>query len=165
MGTALFDAAARYFWLICLAISAYQYYAAGHRVSVMEQLSDSMRAERARYIRWLIAASTIPWIVMGLGQLSGSTSSVWDYFRPQDMNPFVLAFVGSVLLLSLAMLYWVFSMEGARKTVELKLMHVSGFSGSAPATERQVKLFAAFGPIFVIAWIALAIFLDAPVRR
>ena len=160
----MFDFIGRYFWLICLAICAYQYSAAGRRLSAAEHLSEPMRQERTRYIRWFIGASALPWVVMGLGQLKGSTSSVWDYFRPQDMNAFVLAFVGSVFVLSVALLYWVFFMDGSRKTVELKLMHAHGVSGPVPLTERQVKLFAGFGPLIVIAWIALCVFMDAPVR-
>jgi len=165
MDTTLFNAVGRYFWLICLAISAYQYYAAGRRVDAKEHLSESMRIRRIRYLQLLIGASTLPWIVMGLGQLTGSTSTVWDYFRPQDMNPFVLAFVSSIFALSVAMLYWVFFMDGAQKVAELKLMQAYGFSGQTPLTQRQVKLFAALGPIFVIAWIVLCIFIDAPIRR
>jgi hypothetical protein len=165
MADTVFDALGGYFWLICLAISAYQYYAAGRRVEADEHLSESMTVERTRYIQRFIAASTLPWIVMGAGQLTGSTSSVWEYFRPQDMNVFVVAFFGSVFALSLIFFYWVFFMEGARKAVELKLMHSQGFSGSAPLTERQVKLFAGVGPLFVVAWIALGIFIDAAVRR
>src|SRR5437899_12760233 len=106
MDTTLFNAVGRYFWLICLAISAYQYYAARRRVDAEEHLSEFVRIQRTGYLQLLIGASTLPWIVMGLGQLTGSTSTVWDYFRPQDMNPFVLAFVGSVFALSVAMLYW-----------------------------------------------------------
>jgi hypothetical protein len=101
MADTVFDALGRYFWLICLAISAYQYYAAGRRVEADEHLSESMTVERTRYIQRFIAASTLPWIVMGAGQLTGSTSSVWEYFRPQDMNVFVVAFFGSVFALSL----------------------------------------------------------------
>jgi hypothetical protein len=165
MGHAVFDAIGRYFWLICIVISTYQYYAAGRRVDAEEHLSESMKIERARYVQLFISASALPWIVMGLGQLTGSTSTVWDYFRPQDMNAFVLGFVGSVFALSFALLYWVFFMDGARKAVQLKLMHAYGLSGPASLTERQVKLFAEFGPLFVVAWIALCIVIDAPIRR
>jgi hypothetical protein len=165
MEKALFEALGRYFWLICLAMTAYQYYAAGRRPHTEEQPSESTRLERVRYVRLFIATSALPWIVMGLGQLTGRTSTVWDYLRPQDMNVFVLAFLGSVFALSIAFAYWIFFMDGARKTVELELMHVQVFSGSRPMTERQVKLLAAFGPLFVLAWIALPIFMDAPVRK
>jgi hypothetical protein len=115
-------------------------------------------------VQLLITASTLPWIVMGLGQVTGGTATVWDYFRPQDMNPFVLAFVGSVVALSLAMVYWIFFMGGAQKAAELKLMQTYGISGQAPLSQRQVKLFAALGPVVVIAWIALCILIDAPAR-
>jgi hypothetical protein len=124
-----------------------------------------MRAERTRYLRFFLAACALPWIVMGLGQLTGKTDSVWDYFRPQDMNAFVVAFVVSVLALSFAFLYWVFFMDGARKAVELGLMRSRGLGGSAALTERQVKLFAGFGPLLVVAWIAVCVFMDAPLAR
>ena len=165
MERTIFDAIGRYFWLICLAISGYQYLAASRRIDSEEDLDDSARAERLTYVQRSIGLSTIPWWVMGLGQVTGSTSTVWEYFRPQDMNPFVLGFVGSVFAMSLAVAYWVFLRGGARKTIEFKLMHAQGFSGSKPLTERQVKLFAGFGPLFVLAWIALCIFIDAPIRK
>ena len=165
MGNTVFDIIGRYFWLICLATSAYQYYAASHRVTAEDPLSESLRAERTRYLQRLIGASALPWLVMGLGQLTGSTTSVWDYFRPQDLNVFVVAFVGCVFVLSLILSYWVFFMDGARKATELKLGWTHGFSGTAPMTERQVKLFAGLGPLFVIAWIAGCVFIDAPIRR
>jgi hypothetical protein len=163
MSNTLFDLVGRYFWLICLAISGYQYYMLDRGAEPEMQAQRPDRdAEATRYKRLFIGASTLPWLVMGVGQLTGSTSSVWEYFRPQDMNPFVLAFVGSVFLLSTGLLYWVFSMEGSRKAVELQLMQAHGLFGSKPLTERQVKLFAAVGPIFVILWIVMCIYMDAP---
>src|SRR6266850_4908288 len=159
MSNTLFDLVGRHFWLICLAISGYQYYMIGRGAASEMQAQGSDRdAEATRYKRLVIGASTLPWLVMGVGQLTGSTSSVWEYFRPQDMNPFVLAFVGSVFLLSIALLYWVFFMEGSTKAVELKLMQAHGPFGSKPLPERQVKLFAAVGPIFVILWIVMCVY-------
>ena len=165
MDVTLFNALGRYFWLICLAMSAYQYYAAGCRIDTEDDLSEPVRIERNRYMQVFIGASALPWVVMGIGQMTGSTSSVWDYFRPQDMNPFVLAFVGSVFALSVAMVYWVFFMQGAQKVAELKLMQSYGFFRTSTLTERQVKLFAAFGPVFVIAWVAMCVLIDAPIHR
>jgi hypothetical protein len=133
MGNMVFDIVGRYFWLICLAISAYQYYdAAGDRVTAKDNLGESMRVQRIRYLRWLIGASALPWLVMGLGQLTGSTTSVWDYLRPQDFNAFVVAFVGCVFMLSLILAYWVFFMDGARKATELKLGWTHGFPALLP---------------------------------
>jgi len=165
MGNAAFDIIGRYFWLICLGMSAYQYHAASRRAAEQDQLSEPLRARRIQYLQRMIGASTLPWLVMGLGQLTGSTTSVWDYFRPQDLNVFVLAFVASIFVLSLAMAYWVFFRDGARQTVELKLGWSRGLSGSSPMTERQVRLFAGLGPLFVIVWIAACVFMDAPVPR
>lgn len=54
-----------------------------------------------------------PWIIMGLGNLSGLTSSVFDYFRPADMKPIVLIFHASIIIIWLALIRFVFFNNGA----------------------------------------------------
>ncbi len=61
---------------------------------------------------WFIFAN-IPWVVMGLGIVLGYTNSAWDYFRPALMNPMVLAFHGSVIIIWLLGTYWIFFNNGA----------------------------------------------------
>lgn len=55
----------------------------------------------------------IPWIIMGLGNLSGLTSSVFDYFRPADMKPIVLILHAFVIIIWLALIRFVFFKNGA----------------------------------------------------
>jgi hypothetical protein len=101
---------------------------------------------------------------MGFGQVLGGVPSVWYYFRPQDGNPYVLAFVGTILLLSIAFAYWVLVADGARKVIEFQLADLMGWRG-IKLTEGRVKLFAAAGPFFVLLWVYLAASMDAPIPK
>src|SRR5262249_10162598 len=48
----------------------------------------------------------VPWLVMGFGNVLGRVS-IFDYARPQDGNPWVLAFWGTLLLLHLLLGWWI----------------------------------------------------------
>ena len=52
---------------------------------------------------------------MGAGILSNHVSQIFDYFRPRDGNPYVLAFFACVILEWVLLLYWIFFLEGAEK--------------------------------------------------
>lgn len=56
----------------------------------------------------------IPWVIMGLGMLLGSTQSIFDYFRPRDLNPFVLAFHASVIIIYIFTIRWLYFKDGAK---------------------------------------------------
>jgi hypothetical protein len=82
MSNTLFDLVARYFWLICLAISGYQYYVIGRRAGPETQAQRSDRdAEATRYKRLFIGASTLPWLVMGVGQLTPLLGILYGGFK------------------------------------------------------------------------------------
>ncbi len=63
--------------------------------------------------RGMALYGNIPWIVMGVGVVFGGVPSVRSYFRPQDMNPYVLAFLGSIVLLWILGSWWLFARGGA----------------------------------------------------
>jgi hypothetical protein len=153
----IFQLISRYFWLIGLLAAGYQYGSFIVRSRSHADLDD----EPQRYKRWLAITSFTPWLIMGAGYLTGSTPTVWYYFRPQDLNPFVLVFVAWMFVLSVFIAYWVFFLDGARKAVELKLVHTNL---QKPLNQRQVKLFAAVGPLLVLIWTVGCVMMNAPLR-
>ncbi len=54
----------------------------------------------------------IPWIIMGIGIITGGVSDITDYFRPKDGNPFVLIWYVSIFSLWAAGTYWLFFKGG-----------------------------------------------------
>src|SRR5262249_5301010 len=77
--------------------------------------------------------------------LTGGTPTIWHYFRPQDRNPFVLAWLASGFVLSCVFAYWVLLSDGAKKVTEFNLMSALGQSNTKPPSEKTVKIFAALG--------------------
>ena len=64
-------------------------------------------------IRGIVAWGNLPWFIMGIGLTVGGVPTMFHFFRPRDGNLFVLTFLGSVILLWLLILYWVFLRDGA----------------------------------------------------
>lgn len=70
----------------------------------------------ARLSRGLLFWGNLPWIVMGLGCLTGDMI-VFDFFRPKEGNPFVVAFFVTIILEWILCLRWLFFLGGAEALV------------------------------------------------
>jgi hypothetical protein len=164
----LFSIMGRYFWLLCLAVTAYNYLVGARSLSASEPADPRASADAVTLRRWFAVASAVPWIVMGWGIVIGGVPNVWYFFRPQDRNPYVWAWFTSILILALYFAYWVFLRGGAQKVVLLKPFEIhwylSGFRattrGTMALTEGRVKFYAAMGPIWIAAWIWLMSWMD-----
>jgi hypothetical protein len=159
-----FHVLSAYFWVVALALSAFNCWKAGQSSAMSTLAPDKVFAARA-YLRKFAIASAIPWVIMGVGQLTGLTPTVWHYFRPQDGNVFVLAWLAAIFTLSGVFAWWVWLADGAKKVVELNLLAALGQRGAKPPSERVAKLFAALGVVIVPIWVYGAISMNAPIPR
>jgi hypothetical protein len=169
----LFILIGRYFWAICLAISAYQY-VVGVRSLASKDRTDPRVSEAAIGLRrWIAVAMALPWVVMGWGILVGGVPNIWYFLRPQDRNPYVLAWFGSIFAITLYFAFWVFFLEGAQKVVVLQPLELkwyrSGFRGTTRGTVEltvgRVKLFAAIGPLWIAFCTYLMSLMDSAVPK
>ncbi|MEZ5954560.1 MAG: hypothetical protein R3C13_09685 [Hyphomonas sp.] len=64
---------------------------------------------------WYVCAGSIPWLLLGLGVLSGELTIVHDVFFLIPITPFKLAFYVSIEALTLAYIYYVFFRSGAEE--------------------------------------------------
>ncbi len=147
----LFQFFSQYFWAVCLTFSAYNYLTSEHRLISLPpgDLRHTQVAQRHR--RWFALAAAMPWCVMGYGQLIGGVPTVWHYFRPQDRNPYVIAWIGSIFMLSVVYAAWVLFDDGARKANQYGVFSALGRRGVKPKPEWQIKFLAAAGPFFAAA--------------
>lgn len=155
----------QYFWLLCLGFTGINYVIARRRIEQAKGIGSTYPEAAIPYLRWFWLASGLPWLVMGYGQLTGSTPTVWYYFRPQDHNPFVIGWLACIFMLSVVYAIWVLFFGGARKVQELQLFSTFGMRTKNPLSELMIKLLAAIGPFFVLVWIYLAASMDAPIPR
>jgi nitrate reductase NapE component len=141
-----------YFWIACLGVTWFNAERAKRRVTERGLPDDQMR-EAEVYIRRFALLASLPWIVVGVGQVAGSTPTIWYYFRPQDGNPFVLAWLVLVALLNGALSAWILLGGGARKIVQLGLADVFGRRRLKSPSVLVVKLYAVLSVAIIPAWI------------
>jgi hypothetical protein len=160
---AFFRLISEYFWLVALAFGAFNYRRA--RGTQMAAASGDQASESEVYLKRFALGANLPWVIMGLGQISGYTPMVWYYFRPQDGNPFVIAWLAVVLIMTCAYSWWVLFAGGAQKVRDLNLMAALGNRSSRPQSLLTIKLFAAFGPLFFPVWVYLVVHVNAPLPK
>ena len=154
----VFRLLSEFLWLVLLGFSAFNYLKAKRELSVRQP--GRQHGEAEAYLLRFAVASALPWVLMGVGQISGATHSIWYYFRPQDANPFVLAWLGTTFLLSAVYAWWVLFAGGAKRVREYNLMAVVGQHSSAQS-ERAIKLFAAGGVLLFPVWVLVAVSMNA----
>ena len=154
-----------YFWAIGIAFALFHYIKNQYQLKAVDN-DNTLNVEiRNQYARWFSLAAVFPWVVMGWGQVVGNVPSIWYYFRPQDQNPYVVAWFVLNFLLVVAFTLWVFFADGARKAREYDLFSYTGMSSKSPVSETTIKLLAAIGPVFFLFWVYLVSTMDATIPK
>ena len=158
----MFEFIGKYFFLLCIGTTALNVYVAGPKREG-SGLNGTVSAAEIQTVRHRIfAAKVFPWVVMGFAQTVGGVPDLWSFFRPRDLNPFVWSWYASIFLLSCAFAYWVLIRGGAKYVITMNLVRVYGLRGPVAVSERWVKVFAALGPIFTVAWVRLVWMMEFP---
>ena len=105
-----------------------------------------------------LVAMNLPWVVMGIGCTVGGVPTLWFYFRPQDGNPWVLAWWGCTFLLWLLGTYWLFLARGA----EMLIKHPDLISGT-PSSQGAVKRFWLLCLVGPVGGILVCLLADFPI--
>lgn len=126
----------KWFWALCIVMTVlnaviFRFRAQKH-IKKHPELAEGYYALIKGFVLW----GNIPWIVMGVGTVFGGVPTVFHYFRPNDGNPFVLAFFISVIALWLLGTYWLLYRGGAQSIVDHP-----GMFNFTPKSTREVKLF------------------------
>ncbi len=102
-----------------------------------------------KIFKGLITWGNIPWVIMGVGIVTGNVPTVFHYFNPQDGNPYVISFFISILLIWVLGTYWLFLKDGA----EMLFKHPGIFNSdfSSPAKIKMVWILSLAGGIAGLA--------------
>lgn len=150
----------RYVWIGFMAVGFFNglgYWMRARRVAGENpELADGCRTMAKGFMIWL----NIPFAVTGFGCLTGHVPSVLHFFRPQDGNPYVLAFYAATVLLWVLVFHWLFLRGGA----EL-LAPQSGASPSRFGGPTGIKLLYFLMVAGGIAGVIIVVKLDLPVDR
>jgi hypothetical protein len=158
----MFSFLSRYFWLIALGFSAFNYVKAKGDLVKSDAEPVARLAEREQYLKRFAFCGALPWLIMGLGQLTGFTPTVWHYFRPQDGNPFVVAWFTAGFVLACIYAWWVLLAGGAVKVRDFNLLAVVGQTRTKSPSIFAIKALAAIGPLMFPVWVYLAVTRNVP---
>ncbi len=132
----MFEFASRYFWAAAIVMTAVN-------VAILKVRStryiqeDPERAEGyAVLFRGYLIWMSLPWVVMGIGCTFGGVRTVWRYLRPQDGDPYVLAWFASVFAVWIVVTCWLLFRGGA----EMLIRH-PGVLNVKTSNPTVVKLF------------------------
>lgn len=111
---------------------------------------------------WIIYGN-IPWLIIALGNLSGMTNSIFDYFNPKSMNPIVLLFHASIIVIWILSVRWIYFKEGAEFMERHPgLLQKSSLSGNSEITAKQIKIFLPLMLLGGIAGMVMMWIMDIP---
>lgn len=85
--------------------------------------------------RAVLIYGNIPWLIMAIGNLSGITRGTFDYLAPSQMNPMVLIFHFSIVVLWILSVRWIYFKGGA----DFLERHPGMFRQNA--TAKEIKIF------------------------
>jgi len=88
---------------------------------------------------WLIYGN-IPWIIMGIGMITGLTKSMDEFFNPRLGNPIVIVFFLAIIVEWILGSRWIFFQGGAEKLVKHPGMFTQTEKGNEKFELMKIKL-------------------------
>ena len=106
----------------------------------------------------LITYGNIPWIIMGIGDISGLTNNISDFFKPRSMNPIVLLLHALIILFWCFSIWWIYIKDGAEFLEKHPgiLQKKSFFAQEGNLTAKEIKIIF---PLMLLGGIAGMIFM------
>ncbi|MBN2717149.1 MAG: hypothetical protein JXX14_14955 [Deltaproteobacteria bacterium] len=127
-------------WLVFILVTVVNALVLNFRSRRFVENKPELKEGYQKFIVGMLFYGNIPWIIVGIGNLTGMTSSLFEYFSPGQMNPVVLVFHASLLVLWGLSVYWIYFRGGA-EFIESHpgLFTKSGFLGATELTATDIK--------------------------
>ena len=128
-------------WLFFIIATVYNAYLL--KSSLKNYILDKPEREEGynKIIKAIVIYGNIPWVIIAIGNLSGLTNSIFDYFRPKEMNPIVLLFHAVIFLFWVLSIWWIYFKGGVSFLQNHPgiLKKKAFFSGRTDMTAEEIK--------------------------
>lgn len=132
----------KYAWIFLIAVTVLNGFVLKYRSKKYIQENPELESGYDRFFKGWLIYGNIPWIIIMIGNLSGLTESIFEYFNPKAMNPMVLTFHLSIVILWILSIRWIYFRDGAEFIEKHPgLLRISGLKGVSDTSAKQVKLF------------------------
>jgi hypothetical protein len=109
---------AKWFWVVFILLTVVNAVLLRFRAQRHIRENPDLADGYTTLIRGFVFWGNIPWVVMGIGTVFGGVPSLFQFLRPRDGNPFVLAFFGSIFFLWIMGTFWLLFRGGAEMLVK-----------------------------------------------
>ena len=117
-----------------------------------------------KIFKGILLFGNIPWVIIAIGELTGITNGLQDYFNPKSLNPLVLIFHFYILLIWVLSVHWIFFKDGADFLAQHPgLISYRRFNNSNDITSsKDIKILFALALFGTIGILAMMWLLDFP---
>ena len=130
------------FWAVLILVTIMNGFLLKNRLKEYIQKKPELQKGYDDYVKGYLIFLNIPWIIMGIGNLSGLTNDIQEFFTPRLMNPIVLTFHASLVICWTLSFRWIYFKNGAEFIEKHPgLVERPSLSGNSTVTARQVKIF------------------------
>ena len=138
-----FQFISKYGWLLFIAFTFLVVFQLKKTSSKHIIHNPNLEPSYKNLIKGVILFYNIPWFIMGFGNLTQMTHSIFEYFNPKLLNPVVLTFHVVLVLLWILNLWWIYAKKGAEFLEKHPgLIQISSFNGKRNVSAKQIKLLA-----------------------
>ncbi len=138
----------KHFWLLLIVATFINSFIIKFNSKKYILKNSDLEEGYSKLFKGMLFYLNIPWLIMGIGMLFGMTKNSFDFFNPKAMNPIVLTFHGSIIVLWVLSIWWIYFNKGA----EFLANHPGAIQIQGPGikknlTAKQIKM---FWPIFIL---------------
>ncbi|MDF3078009.1 MAG: hypothetical protein K0S09_1898 [Sphingobacteriaceae bacterium] len=151
-------------WIILTVMTIYNGIAFKKRSKQYIAANNDLERGYDKLVKGWLIYGNLPWVVMAIGDLTGITNSIEDYTNPKSLNPMVLVFHFSIILLWLLGSNWIFLKNGANflaKHPGLITFHGPGINKDI-TSPLAIKIFWCLGLAGGIAGMTMLWFINFP---
>jgi hypothetical protein len=147
-------------WILFIIVNIINHFAAKNRVEKYIVQNPELQSGYDQLFKGILILGNIPWLIMGMADLTGYTQTIFDFFRPKEMNPFVLAFHIYMLTILLLFARWIYFKKGAEFLMQHPgIITLKGMSETSNPTAAEIKRFLAFSLLggfaaLIVMWVA-----------
>jgi hypothetical protein len=129
-------------WIMFIAVTFANAFILKFRAKKYIDKNPDLRKGYEDLFKGIVLFGNIPWIVIAIGNLTGMTNSIFDFFNPRALNPIVLIFHASIIVLWLLSIRWIYFRNGAAFLERHPgFIEKHGFSGNSAVTAKEIKTF------------------------
>ena len=130
-----------YTWVMFIAVTIANGLVLKYRSKKYIAQNPDLKKGYDKYFKGWLFYGNIPWVIMMVGSLTGLTHSTFEYFSPRTLNPIVLIFHLSIIILWVLSVRWIYFKNGA-EFIETHpgLMEKSSFRENKNVKAKQLKL-------------------------